>query len=105
MGPFEAVDGSVNHGGREGLGGRGEAVDGLTAGDLTGRVIGLAIKVHRTVGPALLEQVYEECLCHEMARAGLMFQRQVELPLVYGGVRLPGLIGPILSSRKACSSR
>jgi GxxExxY protein len=79
----------MNHGGREDPGGRGEAVDGLTGGDLTGRVIGLAIKVHRTIGPGLLKQVYAECLCHEMALAGLMFQRQVELPLIYGGVRLP----------------
>ena len=79
----------MNHGGRGGLGGRGEAVDGLTSGDLTGRVIGLAIEVHRTVGPGLLEQVYEECLCHEMALNALLFRRQVELPLIYGGFRLP----------------
>jgi GxxExxY protein len=71
------------------LGGRGEGETGLTAGDLTGRVIGLAIKVHKTVGPGLLEQVYVDCLCLEMARNGLAFQRQVELPLIYDGVRLP----------------
>ena len=50
------------------------------------RVIGLAIKVHRTVGPGLLESVYEECLGLELSRAGLRFERQVELPLVYEGM-------------------
>lgn len=89
MAPFLLVDGAMNHGGREGLGGRGEEVGRLVAGDLTGRVIGLAIKVHKIVGPELLESVYEDCLCHEMMVNGLAFQRQVELPLVYGGVRLP----------------
>jgi GxxExxY protein len=78
----------MNHGGRGVLGGRGEEETGLAAGDVTGRVIGLAIKVHKTVGPGLLEQVYVDCLCLEMARNGLAFQRQVELPLIYDGVRL-----------------
>lgn len=65
-------------------GGRGE---GLAEGELTGRVIGLAIKVHKTVGPGLYENIYEDCLGLELSRAGLRFQRQVELPLVYEGVR------------------
>jgi GxxExxY protein len=79
----------MNHGARGVLGARGEAVGGLAAGDLTGLVIGLAIKVHKTVGPGLLEQIYEDCLCHEMALNGLGFQRQIELTLIYDGVRLP----------------
>jgi GxxExxY protein len=52
-------------------------------------VIGLAIKVHKTVGPGLLEQVYEDCLCHEMTLHGLTFQRQVELSPIHDGVRHP----------------
>jgi GxxExxY protein len=79
----------MNRGGHGALGARGEVDNGLTAGDLTGQVIGLAIKVHKTVGPGLLEQIYEDCLCHEMALHGLTFQRQVELSLIYDGVRLP----------------
>ena len=79
----------MHHGGREGLGGRGEGVGALAAGDLTRQIIGLAIKVHRTVGPGLLEQVYQDCLCHEMTLAGVSFRRQVALSLVYDGVRLP----------------
>jgi GxxExxY protein len=54
---------------------------------VTNRVIGLAIKIHRTVGPGLLEQVYEDCLGFELARAGLRFERQVKLPLIYEGIR------------------
>jgi hypothetical protein len=41
---------------------------GLAVGDLTGRPIGLAIKVHRTIGPGLLDQIYADWLCHEIAR-------------------------------------
>jgi GxxExxY protein len=89
MAPFERLDGAMNHGGRGVPGARGEEAGGLTAGDLTGRVIGLAIKVHKAVGPGLLEQVYEDCLYHEMALSGLTFQRQTELSLIYDGVRLP----------------
>jgi GxxExxY protein len=86
VGPFALLGGSMNRGDRGVPGGRGGS---LTAGDLTGRVIGLAIKVHKAVGPGLLEQIYEDCLCHEMMVNGLALQRQVELALIYDGVRLP----------------
>ena len=56
---------------------------------VTNRVIGLAIKVHRALGPGLLEEVYEECLCWELKESGLTFVRQAMLPLIYQGVRLP----------------
>ena len=52
------------------------------------RVIGLAIEVHRALGPGLLESTYEECLDYEMAQSGLAFRRQVPLPIVYKAVRL-----------------
>ena len=52
---------------------------------LTQRVIGCAVEVHRTLGPGLLEGVYEACLCHELAVAGLAFLRQLRLPVVYKG--------------------
>ena len=55
---------------------------------LTERVIGLAIEVHRTLGPGLLESAYEECLCVELENAGIAHARQVPLPLVYKGRRL-----------------
>jgi GxxExxY protein len=52
------------------------------------RVIGLAIAVHRHLGPGLLESAYEECLCLELQGAGIGYRRQVPLPIVYKGVRL-----------------
>jgi GxxExxY protein len=55
---------------------------------LTQRIIGLAIRVHRYFGPALLESVYEACLCHELAEDGLALVRQALLPLTYRGVPL-----------------
>ncbi len=55
---------------------------------LTERIIGLAIEVHRVLGPGLLESAYEECLCYELREAQLVFQRQVPLPVVYKQVRL-----------------
>jgi GxxExxY protein len=55
---------------------------------LTEKVIGLAIGVHRQLGPGLLESAYEECLCYELAEANFVFRRQVVLPIVYKSVRL-----------------
>ncbi len=52
----------------------------------SGKVIGCAIKVHKALGPGLFESVYEPCLAHEMANAGVRFQRQVILPITYGEV-------------------
>lgn len=49
------------------------------------RVIASAIEVHRTLGPGLLEAVYETCLSDELEQAGIAFTRQQELPVVYKG--------------------
>jgi GxxExxY protein len=49
----------------------------------------MAIEVHRELGPGLLQSVYEHCLCKELSREGVPFRRQVELPVVYKGERLP----------------
>jgi GxxExxY protein len=60
---------------------------GLVHGaDVTDRIIGAAIRVHRGLGPGLLENVYERCLCHELEQAGVPFQRQTRLPVVYGDI-------------------
>jgi GxxExxY protein len=56
--------------------------------DLTEKVIGLCIEVHRGLGPGLLESAYEECICYELSQAGLAFERQVKLPVVYKAVNL-----------------
>ncbi|HXA23817.1 MAG TPA: GxxExxY protein [Acetobacteraceae bacterium] len=55
---------------------------------MTRRIIGLAISVHRCIGPGLLESVYEACLCHELVRDGLTIVRQAPLSLIYDGVRM-----------------
>jgi GxxExxY protein len=55
---------------------------------LTEKVIGLAIEVHRQLGPGLLESAYEECLCLELQEAGLAFRRRAPLPITYKSVRL-----------------
>jgi GxxExxY protein len=56
--------------------------------DLTQRVFGCAIEVHRTLGPGPLESVYEACLCHELDLARIALLRQVRLPIVYKGHRI-----------------
>jgi len=51
-------------------------------------VIGLAIEVHRHLGPGLLESAYEDCLCHELSLAGIPHARQVMLPVRYKGLEV-----------------
>ena len=60
----------------------------LLAEELTARIIGLAIEVHRQTGPGLLESVYEGCLCHEFEHARIKFSRQVAVPVIYKGLQL-----------------
>ncbi len=56
--------------------------------DVSDRIIGAAIEVHRALGPGLLEGVYEEALCHELHLRGLAFERQKGVPIAYKGVKL-----------------
>jgi GxxExxY protein len=77
----------MNHEGHEAHQGHEEDWGNTDGEAVAKRAIGLAIKVHRAVGPGLLESVYEECLSFELARAGMRFERQVELPLIYEGIR------------------
>ncbi len=55
---------------------------------LSEKVIGLAIDVHRHLGPGLLESAYEQCLSFELMQSGIAHRRQVPLPVVYKEVRL-----------------
>jgi len=50
---------------------------------ITNLIIGCGIEVHRVLGPGLLESVYEECLCFELSRISLEFNRQVSVPVEY----------------------
>lgn len=56
--------------------------------DLSAKVIGLCIEIHRELGPGLLERVYEECLAYEFSAAGLRFEGQMPLPVRYKEVEL-----------------
>lgn len=60
----------------------------MTNNEITEKIIGCDITVHKILGPGLLESAYEECLCHEMYKNNLKFERQKPLPLIYKDVRL-----------------
>jgi GxxExxY protein len=55
---------------------------------LTEKIIKAAIEVHRYLGPGMLESAYESCLAYELEQAGLSFERQKPLPLVYKEIHL-----------------
>ena len=55
---------------------------------ITEIIIGCAIDVHRQLGPGLLESAYEQCLCFELAKAGLAFERQKPVPVLYKEIKL-----------------
>lgn len=56
--------------------------------EISERVIGCAIEVHKALGPGLLESVYEECLAAEMDAVGLQYDRQVPVPVRYRNLKL-----------------
>jgi GxxExxY protein len=51
--------------------------------DLTEKIIGAAIEVHRVLGPGLLESIYEEALCFELGLRGVRFQQQIAVDVMY----------------------
>jgi GxxExxY protein len=55
---------------------------------LSNKVIGCAIEVHRELGPGLLESTYEQCLAYELKKATIPFKLQVQLPVEYKEIRL-----------------
>jgi GxxExxY protein len=60
------------------------------ADDLTERIIGAAIEVHKTLGPGLLESIYEEALAHELGLQGIPYQKQVVVDINYKGKIISG---------------
>ncbi len=56
--------------------------------EITSQVINAAIKVHRSLGPGLLESAYEKCLYYELSKSNLKVEMQKPMPLVYDNVRL-----------------
>lgn len=57
-------------------------------GELTKEVIGVAIEVHRELGPGLLESAYAACLARELSQRRIAFAREVKSPVIYKGVEL-----------------
>jgi GxxExxY protein len=60
--------------------------------DLSYRIIGCAIEVHKHLGPGLLESVYEACMIDEMKNAGLSVKSQIYVPVLYKGKDLGGIL-------------
>lgn len=52
------------------------------------KVVDSAYRVHESLGPGLLESVYETCFCHELSKRNISYQRQVQFPIIYDGLRL-----------------
>ena len=56
--------------------------------EITQKIIGCAIEVHKSLGPGLLESAYEECLSFELVKAGFNIERQKATPVVYKEIKL-----------------
>ena len=56
--------------------------------ELTGKIIGCAIEVHKYLGPGLLESAYEECLCYEFEQKNIFYERQKPIPINYKSIKL-----------------
>ena len=56
--------------------------------EITQKIIGCAIQVHKSLGPGLLESAYEECLSYELIKNGLSIKRQQATPVVYKEIKL-----------------
>jgi len=50
-------------------------------------IVDSAYTVHKNLGPGLLEKVYEVCFCHELSKRGLKCERQIDVPIVYDGLK------------------
>mgnify|MGYP001803488174 CR=1 FL=1 len=61
----------------------------MTENELAKIVVNTCFEIHKELGPGLLESVYEEVLCYELDRKGLIFKRQHQFPVMWRGVALP----------------
>jgi GxxExxY protein len=60
----------------------------METNDLTGKIIGLAMEIHSTIGPGLLESVYKECLFFKAKKAGLRIEKEKPVPFIFESVQL-----------------
>jgi GxxExxY protein len=56
--------------------------------EVSGQILDAALKVHKTLGPGLLESVYRACLTHELRSRGLRVRTEISMPVIYEGVRI-----------------
>lgn len=82
------ADAMVRWGGNGAIGFSSEMLSTMPENAITEAIIGKAIRVHRILGPGLLEKTYEECLAYELRSAGFEVEQQKHLPLVYETVQL-----------------
>ena len=68
--------------------------------ELTERIIGAAIEVHRELGTGLLESIYEEALCYEFDLQGIQYERQVPVDVIYKGHVIKGQRLDLLIEKK-----
>lgn len=60
----------------------------MTENELSNIIIGVAIEVHKSLGPGLLESAYKECLFYKLNQMGLVVEKEKAMPLVFEGVKL-----------------
>ena len=72
----------------------------LIHGELSEQILGCGIRVHRQLGPGFLEKIYEEALCLELAKAGLTFERQKLVKVLYDGKPHPRALARLASRRQ-----
>ena len=60
----------------------------MTENEISNKVIGYAIEVHKSLGPGLLENAYKECLFYKIAKAGLIVTKEQAMPLIFEDVKM-----------------
>jgi len=70
--------------------------------ELAYQIVGAAMEVHRELGGGFLEAVYEDALCHELNLRSIPYQRQVEIPVYYKGVRMGRYFADLLANKTCC---
>jgi len=60
----------------------------MTENEIANKVIGIAIDIHKALGPGLLESVYKECLYYKIGKSGLWVEKEKPMPLIFEEVKL-----------------
>jgi len=60
----------------------------LTENEITSKIIGAAIEVHKSLGPGLLESAYKKCLAYKLSQSGLYIECEKEMPLTFEAVKM-----------------